>query len=143
MKIGITGTRYPITAYQRQRVMQFVIAHPISMWHHGLCTGADGTTHRIIREVGSGWIIGHPPVKDEHLDSELLLDCDELRSAKTHFARNRDVVNETDQLIVIPVQISWQNNGGTWYTHDYAVKKGKPVTIFWPEPKLEGTQLPI
>ena len=35
-------------------------------------------------------------------------------------------------LLVIPFQTSHSSTGGTWYTHDYAVKKGVPVEILWP-----------
>jgi hypothetical protein len=53
----------------------------------------------------------------------------------THFARNRNIVDASDILIVIPYQDEWQPSGGTWYTHDYAVKKGVLVVII----ELSGT----
>jgi hypothetical protein len=30
-----------------------------------------------------------------------------------------------------------QARGGTWYTHDYAKKKNKPVKIFYPDGRIE------
>jgi hypothetical protein len=42
-------------------------------------------------------------------------------------------VDATEVLIVVPLQTEWQPKGGTWYTHDYAQKTGKPVEVFYPK----------
>ena len=49
--------------------------------------------------------------------------------------RDRTIVEETDVLLVCPKQMERQLKGGTWYTHDYAVKLGKPLSIIWPKEK--------
>ena len=36
-------------------------------------------------------------------------------------------------LIVVPLHNEPQRSGGTWYTHDYAVKLGKPRIIVYPD----------
>jgi hypothetical protein len=40
-------------------------------------------------------------------------------------------------LLVIPFQNEHQNNGGTWYTHDYAVKQLCPTVTFYPDGRVE------
>ena len=53
-----------------------------------------------------------------------------------HFARNREIVDRCDLLVVIPWQDEWQSEGGTWYTHDYAKKKGVEVIVIWPSAEV-------
>lgn len=53
-----------------------------------------------------------------------------------HFARNREIVDRCDLLVVIPWQDEWQSQGGTWYTHDYAKKKGAEVIMIWPSEEV-------
>ncbi len=53
-----------------------------------------------------------------------------------HFARNREIVDRCDLLIVIPWQDEWQPEGGTWYTHDYAKKQGVEVLVIWPSAEV-------
>jgi hypothetical protein len=48
---------------------------------------------------------------------------DETRPTLTHFVRNRNIVNESDVLIAVPMQAEHQDRGGTWYTYDYATKQ--------------------
>lgn len=61
---------------------------------------------------------------------------DVVLAPKTHFARNRDIVNAVDLLIVIPRGYAHQTIGGTWYSHDYAVKQGKPIVVIWPNGEI-------
>ena len=53
-----------------------------------------------------------------------------------HFARNREIVDRCDMLVVIPWQDEWQPEGGTWYTHDYAEKKGVDTLVIWPSEEV-------
>ena len=53
-----------------------------------------------------------------------------------HFARNREIVDRCDVLVVIPWQDEWQSEGGTWYTHDYAEKKGVDIVTIWPSAEV-------
>ena len=63
-------------------------------------------------------------------------DSDETRKPLSYFARNRNIVDETDVLIVVPYQDQEEflksTNGGTLYTHNYAKKKGKEPLVFYP-----------
>lgn len=93
----------------------------------GDCVGVEAAA--IARRIGYT-IVCHPPVKQ---DLRGLFASDVYRPENTHFARNRAIVDQTDFLIVVPYQNAWQPSGGTWYTHDYALKKNKPFQVFWPE----------
>ena len=128
-KIGITGTRSGMNIDQlesfRERMESF--ARPLE-FHHGDCVGVDIEAAEIARGLGIQTVC-HPPVDEKlraHHNSDVILE------QKTHFARNRSIVDMCDILFVIPFQTSHSSTGGTWYTHDYAVKKGVPVEIFFP-----------
>lgn len=134
--VGVTGTRTGMTEAQKRKFLEVLRTGDFTHWHHGLCVGVDCQTHELMREYfPEVHIVGHPPVKTG-LKGEV--ECDALREPKSHFARNRDIVNETGGLIVVPYQMEWQPNGGTWYTHDYAVKTGKPVLIVWPDGSISS-----
>ena len=128
-KIGITGTRSGMNIDQlesfRERMESF--ARPLEL-HHGDCVGVDIEAAEIATGLGIQTVC-HPPVDQRlraHHKSDVILE------QKTYFARNRNIVDMCDILFVIPFQTSHSSTGGTWYTHDYAVKKGVPVEIFFP-----------
>lgn len=133
-KIGITGTREGATDGQLIAVAKFLekIELPATL-HHGDCTGVDVEVAAIARELGFK-IVCHPPKSTE---TQGFFGGDEVREPKGYLQRDRDIVDETELLIVVPLQNEWQPKGGTWYTHDYAVKNGKPVQVFFPKNCLE------
>ena len=137
-KIGITGTRSGMNVDQlesfreRMKTMYDIScekARNISLeFHHGDCVGVDVETAEIATGLGIQTVC-HPPVDEKlraHHKSDVILE------QKTYFARNRNIVDMCDILFVIPFQTSHSSRGGTWYTHDYAVKKNVPVEIFFP-----------
>lgn len=136
LHIGMTGTRSGMTPHQRQTVKDLlhlliltdIHAEQISV-HHGDCVGADEEFAQIAQSLGCKTIC-HPP-----LDNRLRAwhNSDEILAPKSYFARNRDIVDASSMLVVIPWQMEWQSNGGTWYTHDYAVKQKKLRFMVWPE----------
>jgi hypothetical protein len=129
IKIGITGTRSGGTPEQLDAVFEYLASLPKGAeLHHGDCVGADFDVATIAASLGMR-IVCHPPSKDE---LRAFFESDETRHPLSYFARNRNIVDETDVLLVVPYQTSPQTMGGTWYTHDYAVKRGKPVKIFYP-----------
>jgi hypothetical protein len=129
MKVGVTGTREGATDEQILRIIQYMFnLGADNELHHGDCVGADIQVAAIAKELG--WkIVCHPPEKTEYQGS---FGGDELRPAKDYYTRNRNIVNETEVLMVVPKQSAPQKQGGTWYTHDYAVKNNKPVEVFYP-----------
>jgi O-acetyl-ADP-ribose deacetylase (regulator of RNase III) len=100
--------------------------------HHGDCTGVDVQVAQIADVLGLR-IICHPP---SSTDTQGHYGGHEFREPKGYLARDRDIVDESDLLIVVPLQQEWQPRGGTWYTHDYAQKNNKPVKIFWPDGRI-------
>ena len=132
--IGVTGTRSGMTDYQRERVTEIfsTVASAASeqiILHHGDCVGVDVEVADIATRLGIRTVC-HPPIKEElrafHKSGTIL-------EQKTHFARNRDIVDACDYLLVMPWQMEHQTRGGTWYTHDYAVKQNRPMEIIWPK----------
>lgn len=139
MKIGVTGTRSGMTAAQRMAVTYYLKGivdlfneeqHEL---HHGDCVGVDVEVAEIAKSLGFK-VINHPPVKE---DLRAFHESHEHREPLSYFARNRKIVEETKTLFVIPYQNEWQDNGGTWYTHDYAAKKQKSRITFFPNGEVQ------
>jgi hypothetical protein len=129
VKIGITGTRSGIDTTQFLNVKKILSSYPEgSELHHGDCVGVDIQVAAIAKDFGFK-IICHPPIKEELRG---YFESDEYRPPLSYFARNRNIVNETDILLVLPYQTSHQNHGGTWYTHDYAKKVNKQTIVLYP-----------
>lgn len=129
MKLGVTGTRSGMSEDQKLKVVEFLDNHAITEFHHGDCVGVDVEVAQLARDRGIE-IVCHPPIKDELRG---WFESDQTRVPLSYFARNRNIVDETDHLLVVPFQTSHQSNGGTWYTFDYATKKGKPTTVIFPD----------
>ena len=129
-KFGITGTRSALTNVQIAAITKFLAENFVEgcELHHGDCVGADAHVAQIAKDLGYK-IVCHPPVES---GLRAFFASDETRQPLTYFARNRNIVDETEFLIVAPYQNEWQSKGGTWYTHDYAKKKGKQLCVFYP-----------
>jgi hypothetical protein len=133
MKIGVTGTRSGMNDNQMLAVIKFLQENTVNELHHGDCVGVDFEVAEIAATLGIRTVC-HPPNKTE---LRAYHKSDETRFPLTYFARNRNIVDETDMLLVVPYQDTHQPNGGTWYTHDYAVKKGKERRVFFPNTKSQ------
>lgn len=117
-----------MTEKQRAEVLQFLTETGGGELHHGDCVGVDVEVAEIAAELGFT-TVNHPPLKDS---LRAWHKSDQFREPFGYFARNRNIVDEVDMLLVIPYQTQWQDNGGTWYTHDYAIKQKKPYRVVWP-----------
>ncbi len=137
VKIGITGTRNGMTEYQFNNISIFLTdiikLYPNSTFSHGDCIGVDVQ----VAEIAAGFgftVVAHPPVGDE---LRAFHKSHIINPPLTHFARNRNIVNSVDLLLVVPYQkesvFLSSTKGGTKYTHDYAKKVGKPTLEFYPE----------
>ena len=131
MKIGVTGTREGATEYQLNELRSVLTELKGTEFHHGDCNGVDEQAAAIAKELGYK-IVCHPPASD-YLRAYFAYD--ETREPAGYLKRDRAIVNECDILLVVPLQMEWQSKGGTWYTHDYAVKTNKPYSVIWPEEK--------
>lgn len=129
MIIGFTGTRRGMTDAQKKTVEESLIKLKPDAVGHGDCIGADAEFGEMARRLGIKVIV-HPPVDETH---RAFSHADEVLPAKTHFARNRDIVQNCNLLLGAPAEFIEQPLGGTWYTLRYAVKYGTPVEIIWPD----------
>lgn len=142
MKIGFSGTRNGMTDAQRAALIGLFGQLEPTEFHHGACKGADASAAFIADDSKGVWIVAHPGKSAKGGENEWLDQCamecsDDVRDTKTHFARNRDIVNETDLLIACPPCQPLPASGGTAYTVGYAGKVGKPVKIIWPSGIVE------
>jgi hypothetical protein len=135
MKVGVTGTREGATEYQLNKLRSVLKYLNGSEFHHGDCKGVDEQAAKIAKELGYK-IICHPP-SDDYLRA--FFPYDETRDPAGYLKRDRAIVDECEILLVVPLQEEWQPKGGTWYTHDYAVKIYKPFNIIWPKEKHEDS----
>lgn len=136
MKIGVTGTRSGMTEAQYNSVLSYLERHLANRepgesmeFHHGDCVGVDVEVAILAKSLGYH-VVNHPPIKDE---LRAFHESDQHRAPLSYFARNRNIVDDTDILLVVPYQSEWQDHGGTWYTNDYAIKRQKSKVIFWPD----------
>ena len=128
MKVGVTGTREGANAYQLAELRTVLTELKGTEFHHGDCKGVDVEAAAIAKELGYK-VVCHPPKSSEQ---QGFFGGDEMREPLGYLQRDRNIVDATDVLLVVPLQNEWQPKGGTWYTHDYAVKKGKPVSVIYP-----------
>lgn len=148
MKIGFTGTRHGMTEAQRASfgtLFVFDLYAKPPHFHHGACKGADAEAAALVRYIDpDSYTVAHPGkiagtnAENEWLDKDSVADANEVRETKTHFARNRDIVDETDMLVACPASKPLPASGGTSYTVWYARKRGKRVVIVWPDGTVDG-----
>lgn len=109
--------------------------------HHGDCVGADAEFHDVMRRYAKCVVI-HAPLdpshrafcmRDDDLDPGSRCDVVQL-PGKTHFARNRHIVDVSRVMVATPRESTRQERGGTWYTVDYSKKKGRPLALVLPAP---------
>lgn len=124
--LGITGTRSGMNAEQRHGFE--MLLKSLKREHgsglcliHGEAPGVDTEAAQIAEAMGVRVLTPRTPL-DEY--------------GRGHFARNREIVDRSDLLIVIPWQDQWQPEGGTWYTHDYAEKNDRDVLVIWPSAQV-------
>jgi hypothetical protein len=76
-------------------------------------------------------IIAHPMLFSPIWLAESGVD-DEVMPGRSSQERNRDIVNLSEVIIILPEHMFWRNRGPTWFTHDYAKQSNKPVYVVWP-----------
>ena len=119
--VGVTGTQRGMNPEQKEKFKQFLYWR--NFWSettvdliHGEAEGVDVEAAGIANDLG------------------IRVSVPETKTG--HFARNREIVDRCDVLVVIPWQDEWQSEGGTWYTHDYAKKQGVEVLVIWPSAEV-------
>lgn len=135
--LGITGTRNGMTKEQQASfellVESLLKTHPTLInFHQGQCIGVDVEAANYLHTKNLT-IISHSPIKvdligESHVDISM--------EPQGYFQRNRNIVDSSQIMIVVPYTNEHQSFGGTWYTHDYAVKRKKIVYVIYPEGRI-------
>lgn len=139
-KIGITGTSAGVTPQQVERLramLQSLVQPPPHEHelHHGDCVGADAEAHKLAIELGLRVLI-HPGVFANGKANDKRAYCQGAQfvfAPMTMFARNREIVDDTNFLIALPRLMTEESEGGTWYTINYARKRPTVIFIIWPD----------
>jgi len=137
MKIGFTGTRKAITKKQIETLLNTLRKYKIEEAHHGGCVGADSVFHLSIKNEDAKNIVVHPG-DEEQYDTYSLKALGEkpdwkVLDTKPYLERNKDIVDCSDLLIVMPSTFKEELRSGTWSTYRYAKKKGKEIIIIYPD----------
>lgn len=158
MNIGFTGTQHGMTDKQKSgfedELARIVISDEDSWptFHHGVCIGADEDAHFLaIESLLIDSIHLHPPINTDKMSPLILTDnyelhmaqnyiVDEVREPKDYLERNKDIVNASDVLIVVPGEFTEQLRSGTWSTYRYAKKNGVPRIIIFPDGTVKEEQ---
>jgi hypothetical protein len=142
MDKGFTGTRYGMLLKQANALLDQATREQWTVFRHGACKGSDEQAVIMVAFVlPKCRIIAYPGKSAKGGDNEWLSDealrlSHEVRDPKTHFARNRDIVNESASITGTPRDRVRQSHGGTWYTLGYSAKR-KPTTVIWPDGREE------
>lgn len=96
-------------------------------FHHGDCVGADKEAHEIADALGLTIII-HPPEDEKKRAFCGRNKSFEHRPPKPYLTRNREIVDECQQLLACPSQLSEITRSGTWMTIRYSrsIRSDKP-----------------
>lgn len=133
MKVGFTGTRDGATDPQMACVRLVCRILDMTEAHEGDCVGFDAQAWSMANDmIPSDRVHIHPPEKSD-LRAHAWIAGNVEHPPKNYFARNRDIVDATDVTVGAPPANHELSEGGTWYTLDYARKKGKPVIVCWPD----------
>jgi hypothetical protein len=131
MILGISGTRHGVTLAQERAAYGWIGTKRPTAFNHGSCAGVDVQVACIVRKLMPDCRIVAHPGPDGIWRCESGVD-DITLAVMTHFARNRGIVNASDEMLIIPREYTWQARGGTWFTFDFAMKCGRPTTVIWP-----------
>ena len=138
--IGITGTRKGLNQLQIDAITEKFSGaansnlHEVYHLHHGDCIGADTNIVNIAKSIGGFYIVSHPPTNKIY---RAFNESDRVWKEKPYLSRNGDIVDVCDILLVFPFENEPQSRGGTWYTYRNALKKNKPIIIYYPSGKIE------
>ena len=131
--IGFTGTREGMTDKQKRVFLQILTQfNDYSVFHHGLCLGADTEAHQLIRKHTNMAIYGHPGNNRSMQSLYLYSDCDYLSPATGNIERNHAIIHRTDVLIACPFTKEEIIRSGTWATIRYARKSHREIIIIEP-----------
>ncbi len=129
MIVGFTGTRDGMTDAQCLYVEYILRDLGCTEFHHGDCVGADSQAAYLVRSMDNIKIVCHPPRNDIQRAFVPLRVNDRMFPPKGYIARNHEIVDACDHLLVAPRSNIEQTRSGTWATYRYARRQGRPTTI--------------
>lgn len=130
-KIGFTGTQNSMTIYQKSS-LKYLFKIKGAEFHHGDCIGSDAEAHDIAEECSLEPVI-HPPEDDK---KRAFKKAKQIRVARPYLVRNKNIVNECDEIFATPKEFNEQLRSGTWSTIRYAKKIKKRLIIIYPNGSL-------
>jgi hypothetical protein len=132
-KIGFTGTKQGMKSEQLEALEKLLAIlrnrSDFLEFHHGDCKGADAQAHILAMNLGFKIVI-HPPKNPK---TRAFCKGHEIREEKEYSVRDHDIVDECDQLIVVPKLRKEELRSGTWATYRYAKKRNKSCTVIFPK----------
>lgn len=134
MKVGFSGTRRGMTAYQYERVLKELVG--VDELHHGDCIGSDEEADQAARSVGVHVVI-HPP-DDDKARAFCFQAGDGITMPLPYLVRNHAIVDTTDRLVATPDTAHETLRSGTWATIRHARSVGRPVVVIPPAADREG-----
>lgn len=134
--IGFTGTREEPTEEQRDALYGLLRAKftPGAQFLHGSADGADHVAHDLA--MGRGYIVHvFPPIIPTY---RAFVEGHHNYPEQPYAVRNSRIVALADELIAVPkTREEDAPRSGTWQTVRKARAKGIPITIIWPDGKVE------
>lgn len=139
-RIGFTGTSQPVPEAQREALRRLLQDFEAARgggeveFHHGGCIGADQEAHYLA--VALGWRVEvHPgpnaPFQGSWEGSVV------VHTPYPNLDRNRHIVQLTEHLVACPRGFREELRSGTWATVRYARSLQRPVTLVWPDGRVE------
>lgn len=135
MKVGFTGTRDNITLVQVTNLWNTLKAFGVTELHHGMCVGADQIAHKAAGKLGIARV-AHPPLDTRQIFEAPAEDFLAIKTPRAYLDRNKEIVRCADRLFAMP-KGKEELRSGTWSTVRWARKRNVPVTIFWPDGRVE------
>jgi hypothetical protein len=137
MTVGFTGSRSGLS-YQQQIAIVYILMlleKNVIKFRHGDCVGSDEQFHKILVQVGwKDQIEIHPcTIKNKRAYCKAPI----IHDPKPPLDRNRDIVDNSDLLIVCPKEKEEQLRSGTWATYRYAKQVSKRIIIITPDGKYQ------
>jgi len=135
--VGFTGTRKGLQSCQKLELAEYLVylkGQGFTHFHHGDAIGADAQAARLAKQAGF-YLIAHPGHLRKKEDTRFRAFTsfnDEVREVKMVGVRDRDIVDETEQMIATPAGRTEEVRSGTWTTVRYARKQFKAVHIIYP-----------
>ena len=129
MIVGFTGTRQGMTDGQCSYLEHALKELGATEFHHGDCIGADSQAAYLVRSMGNIKIVCHPPEVSTYRANVPLRTEDIMLEPKPYIARNHDIVDACEHLLVGVRRNVEELRSGTWATFRYAEACGRPITI--------------